>query len=217
MPVISTQNLEALPDILGLKRLTQSIAMLEAIVELEWEMRYYSFNSRWADGEMMASMRDGSENSWFLLFSPAGAAMKGFALHSPMARNAPWPGVLSEVPSELGSFLAEPAFSMSDATYCIWRGGNDESWSRGRIAFPEENAPDGSQEQLAILDGDPETYRRWAQEYYEVDLPSDAVAHLYAYRPLTPEIAARLNPNAAWEELASDIEEIGYPVAVDGV
>ncbi len=48
-------TLAVLPDIEGLRNLTQSLAMLDAIMSPEWEYRYYSFNSKWDDGEMMAS------------------------------------------------------------------------------------------------------------------------------------------------------------------
>ncbi|BDI33305.1 hypothetical protein CCAX7_53560 [Capsulimonas corticalis] len=216
MPPISTQNLNLLPDIPTLRKLTQSLAILDAIVIPEWEFRYYSFNAHWADGEMMAYMRNGSGDEWFLLFGPQGAIMKGFALHSAMERNTPWPGVLNAVPPGFESFLSEAAFSIHDTTYCIWRSGTDESWRRGEIAFPPDiDDPDGSQEHFAILDGAPETYQQWAEEDYEVELPLEAISHIYEYRPLTPDIAAMLNADVAWDDLAPDIAEIGYPVASD--
>ena len=57
--MISTRNLSALPAIEILRKLTQSLAMLDAIVGREWDYRYYSFNSKWGAGEWMASMRNG--------------------------------------------------------------------------------------------------------------------------------------------------------------
>ena len=70
--MISTRNLTQLPDIPTQRRLTQSLAVLGAILSPEWDLRYYSF-SKWAEGEMMASMRNGSGDDWFLLFGPPGA------------------------------------------------------------------------------------------------------------------------------------------------
>ena len=90
--MISTRHLLSLPDIPTLRRLTQSLALLDAILSPDWQMRYYSFNSRWAQGQMMASMRDGSGDNWFLLFCQAGAILKGFAHESPMAEGRPWAG-----------------------------------------------------------------------------------------------------------------------------
>ena len=58
-------TLAALPDIEALRKLTQSLAMLDAIMSPEWEYRYYSFNSKWYESEMMASMRNGSGDEYF--------------------------------------------------------------------------------------------------------------------------------------------------------
>ena len=51
-----------------LKNKLKSIALLEAIISPEWEDRYFSYDSDWAEDEEMASMRDGEGNSWFLVF-----------------------------------------------------------------------------------------------------------------------------------------------------
>jgi hypothetical protein len=74
---ISTRHLEGLPDVLGLRRLLQSMAMLDAIVEPKPEYRYYSFNAHWAQGEMMGSMNNGSGDEFFALFTGHGAFLKG--------------------------------------------------------------------------------------------------------------------------------------------
>ncbi|WP_164462931.1 hypothetical protein [Burkholderia lata] len=88
---VSTRNLNALPDIAGLMRLTQSLAILDAVLSQEWEYRYYSFNHAWADGEKMASMRNGSGDQWFAIFSAAGAALHGVLREAPMYRPGPPP------------------------------------------------------------------------------------------------------------------------------
>jgi hypothetical protein len=54
--MVSKATLRSLPAIEDLRKLTQSLAMLDAIMSPEWEYRYYSFNSKWDEGEMMASM-----------------------------------------------------------------------------------------------------------------------------------------------------------------
>ena len=113
---ISTRDLRGLPGIDALRRLCQSLALLDSILEPEWEFRYYSFNSRWSRGRRMASMRNGQGDEWFIQFERRGAAMKGFDHESPMADpdNCPWPGVLDSVPKAFASFRKEPAFSMQD-------------------------------------------------------------------------------------------------------
>ena len=44
--MISTRDLSELPDVDGLRRLMQSLAMLDAIVCREREYRYFFFDSR---------------------------------------------------------------------------------------------------------------------------------------------------------------------------
>jgi hypothetical protein len=77
--MISTRDLSRLPDIPLLRRLTRALSMLDAILSPEWEYRYHSFDSHWAEGETMASMRNGSGDHWFALYSAAGVALHGLA------------------------------------------------------------------------------------------------------------------------------------------
>ena len=152
---ISTKDLSGLPSIESLERLTQSLAILDAVISPEWDYRYFSFNAKWdvVKGERMASMRDGSGDEYFLLFTPDGAVLKGFDHESPMSPWAKepaqvWPGVLDDVPQEFAAFLTEPAFNMKDTSFCIWRTYEDDGWRRGTVAFPPEDDPDGSENLL---------------------------------------------------------------------
>ena len=210
---ISTRDLRGLPGIDALRRLCQSLALLDSILEPEWEFRYYSFNSRWSRGRQMASMRNGQGDEWFIQFERRGAAMKGFDHESPMADpdNCPWPGVLDSVPKAFASFRKEPAFSMQDTTFCVWRQHGDAAWNVGAIDFPPGADPDGSAWMLAILDGRPQTYRRWAEGYYERAVPLKWVRAAYGHRPLTEELVRGLNPELTLADLREDAEEIGYP------
>jgi hypothetical protein len=124
--MISSRDLTALPKIEELKKLTQSLAMLDAIVMREWDYRYYSFNCKWAEGEQMASMRNGEGDGWYCCFGFPGAFLKGFDHESEMSpwsmeTHRVWPGVLDDVPEEFKSFAIEPAFSMEDTTFGMWR------------------------------------------------------------------------------------------------
>ena len=197
-------------------RQSQAIAMLDAILSPEWEYRYYSFNSKWGPREMMASMRNGSGDDYFILFDQHGAAIKGFdheAIMSPWTNTPPvvWPGMYDSVPGDFSSFLNEPAFSMEDVTFCIWRRHVDTEWHCGVIDFPPGDDPDGSESMLAIFDADPATYQAFASEYFEVNVPLTAIEHVYDHRQLTDEIIGALNPNLASEKLEADRLEIGYP------
>ena len=141
MHAISTRDLAGMPDIPAFRRLTQSLAVLDAILSREWEYRYYSFDSRWGPGELMASMRNGQGDHWFALMTDDGVVLHG--LHH-------------EAPIDVRSFAAQ---------------------------------------------------------YYGVEIPLDAVADVYRHMPLTTELVARLNPAVLLADLASDLEEIGYPDA----
>ncbi len=210
---LPTGSPQALPDLPTLRRLTKSLAMLDAILSPEWQYRYYSFNSQWSAGAQMASMRDGCGDDWFLLFAPWGAALKGFAHESALAKHPSFPDrVQQSLPSSFASFLNEKAFSMDRATFCWWRGHSDSRWS---VVSLDDTHPssdlDGSAELLGILDGNPQTYQMWAQSYYERDVSLLAVQAIYEHRPLDEALLAALNPELTPVELRPDIDEIGYP------
>src|SRR6267142_7208281 len=112
--MVTKNRLATIPNVETLKRLCQSLATLDAIISPEWDYRYYSFNSKWAEGEMMASMRNGSGDEYFILFNSQGAIMKGFNHESAMSpwsteEEKLWPGIFEDVPEEFQSFLSEPA------------------------------------------------------------------------------------------------------------
>jgi hypothetical protein len=123
-----------------------------------------------------------------------------------------WPGVLEGVPRVFAGFLSEPAFSMDDTTFCIWRTGEDSGWRCGRIAYPEGEDPDGSEDLLWMLDGDPATYQEFSEKYYERTVDIEAVRQIYDHVPLTEDLARRFSDELDWDALKKDALEIGYPL-----
>jgi hypothetical protein len=213
--MISTRSLRELPNVDELKRICQSLAMLDAIVEPDWEYRYYSFDANWGDGEKLASMRNGSGDLYSILFNSAGAIIKGFAHESAMAEHSVetgevWPGLLDDVPPEFETVLSDPAFVAEETSFCIWRKHGELVWQIGNFKFPDAHYPDGSEDLLYILDGKPETYATWASEYYERPVPVEAVKEIYAHKPLTQQLVSRLNPECSLEQLESDLDQIAY-------
>ncbi|MFE3167939.1 hypothetical protein [Streptomyces sp. NPDC059224] len=210
-----------LPSIADLRDLCRSLAMLDAILSPDWEGRYYSFNAGWADGEEMASMRNGSGDEYSIVFSTAGVYVRGFCHESPMSPygndGEPWPGVIDEVPELFKSFVEEPAFTDEDGvpvvTACLWRGATDDRWCHGVIEFPESAVdPDGATSLFELLvDRTPEAFQRFAEDYYEVSVDLAAVSHVVALRPLSQKLVSLLNPEVSLKDLAQDIAEIGYP------
>jgi hypothetical protein len=213
-----------LPSISIVRDRSRAMAMLDAIMSPEWESRYYSFNCRWSPTEEMASMRDGSGNEYSIVFSPAGAYARGFDHESPMSPYrvdppAPWPGLFESVPEVFRALSTEPAFSDAGtplATVCFWREHGDVEWRTGALqSLPSGVKDDGSAEWLfdVLLDGRPEAYQEFAEEYYEVAVDLEAVRSIYALRPLTQGIVSALNPEVDLSGLEEDLVEIGYPSA----
>jgi hypothetical protein len=87
-------------------------------------------------------------------------------------------------------------------------------WPRPlRLAnFPSYEDTDGSAYLLSPLDGVSATYKAWANEYYERDVPIAAVEAVYQHQLLTDELVFALNPNRSLKLFGPEISEIGYPV-----
>ena len=212
---ISTKTIEKIPPIENLRKLCQSLATLDAIIEPDWQYRYWSFDAHWNKDESVASMRNGEGDNLFIWFGPPGAAIKGFAHESPMSpygnAGTIHSGILDNVPSSFKSVLNEPAFDMKAITFFIWRETRDNNWHVGKIKYTAGRDPDGSEGLLKMLDSKPETYQKWAEEYYERTIPLEAVKSIYAHKPLTDEIIKQLNEKNSLSKLAKDLQEIGYP------
>ncbi|GGU77793.1 hypothetical protein GCM10010275_10540 [Streptomyces litmocidini] len=215
----------ALPGIEELRDHSRGLAVLDAVLSPEWESRYYSFDAHWSETEQLASMKDGSGGEYTIVLSPAGAYARVFDHESPLSPYGPladgrtWPGVLDGVPEAFREYLTEPAFTDEDGvhvtTACLWREATDTAWRTGPVDFPDLDGhedPDGSGRLLRLLtDRSAEAYAAWASDYYEQPVDVEAVRHVLALRPLTPELVARLNPQVTLPDLAEDVAEIGYP------
>ena len=212
-----------LPGIDAVRSRSQAMAMLDAILCPDWSYRFFSFDRRWSPNESLASMQDGSGNDYSIVFSAVGAYARSFDHESPMTpwRSeplAPWPGLFEAVPTVFHSLVEEPAFCEADgiprATACFWRQPADDAWSAGPVDFPagEHKDVDGTGWMFEVLvDGTAESYRKFAEEYYEVVPDITAVRHVYDLKPLTQEIVSALNPDVDLADLAEDAAQIGYP------
>ncbi len=197
------------------RKICISIAILDEILSPDWESRHHSFDPKWGEGLLMASMRNGSGDDWFMGFAAAGVFMKGFAHESkmsPFAHEPPklWPGMYDGVPNASLGFRNEPAFEPDAATYCFWWERAQPGWRTGVKEFPRGDDPDGSREQLAILGGDPETYREFAAEYYEREVPKGAIEAIYAHERITTKLVAQLNDEADAKIVIASAKAAGY-------
>ncbi|WP_410672147.1 hypothetical protein [Amycolatopsis sp. cmx-4-68] len=92
-----------LPAIADLRVLCRALAVLDVVLNPGSEDRRHRYDTAWAPGEELASMRDGAGNEYSIVFTAAGAYVRGFDHESPMSPYAtddeqPWPGVLDAVP-----------------------------------------------------------------------------------------------------------------------
>jgi hypothetical protein len=134
---------------------------------------------------------------------------------SPARNGGPWPGLVDAVPDVFASCVNEPAFSFHgewEATVCLWRQTGDDRWYTGAIELPAGDDPDGADWLFAVLlDPTPVAYVGFAEDYYDTDVSSEAVAEILAYSPLNDRLVQHLNPQATLNALAHDLSEIGYP------
>jgi hypothetical protein len=214
--MIATRNPLLIPESDQLRRLMQSLAMLDAILCTEWEYRFYSFDAAWDSYSQFASMRDGSGDWFCIVFTPAGSLLKGFAheaVMSPYRHDPPrlWPGIFAGMPAPLAPLLSEPALLIEETTFCLWSTPDAPAWQHGAIAFPPGPDPDGSAALLTLLDGNPLTYQSWAEDYYERPVDRHAIEHIYAHLPLTSDVVTTLSADRSLADLLVESREIGYP------
>jgi hypothetical protein len=203
----------SLPDIATLRERCRALAVLEAILSPEEESRYYSFTSSWSDDEEIASMDNGSGDAWSIVFSPAGAFLRGFDHESPMSPAVNdedlWPGLVDRVPDVFSAAVNEPAFSYEgtlEATVCLWRQTGDDRWHAGDIDFPACPDPDGADRLFSVLlDPTGLAYHRFAEDYYGKAVDLDAVREIFALSPLTASLVRRLNADRSTAALLADL------------
>ena len=216
-----------LPDPSSLHRVVQAIAALDVVMSSDWEERYFSFDPTWDDGEEYASMRNGSGDSYHIVFSDRGVVIRGFDHESDLS---PWAradgqvvgAILDGFPPALQSVIDEPAFNAPEGdeeggadaggpvelTFCFWCVAEDDEWACGTATDDG-----GAAELLSVpLGAAPVAYRSFARDYYEVEL-GDEVDAVYRHDPMTAAMIAALNADADVGDVLAELEEIGYPIS----
>lgn len=74
-----------LPAIGVVRRWSQSLAVLDAIMSAEREYRCFSFDAQFGPGQALASMRNGSGDEYSITFTGDGAFLRGFDHESPLS------------------------------------------------------------------------------------------------------------------------------------
>ncbi|MEW2358642.1 hypothetical protein [Spirillospora sp. NPDC029432] len=188
----------------------------------------YGFDRRWGPDAELASMDNGSGDEYSIVFTAAGAFVRGFDHESVMSpygdeNHRTWPGLIEAVPLEFAEWVSEPAFCDDGgagpflaATVCLWRRHDQPAWQTGDIEFPTGRRaggdPDGASWLFHLLaDGTPDAYCRYAADYFGHPVDPADVRHVFEHRPLDPELVRRLNPDASLAGLAEPLDTIGFP------
>lgn len=207
---ITLRTLSQLPLPYRLRQLAIANATLDAIIMPDWDLRYFSYNCQWDEDETMASLRNGSGAHHYILFSRAGAFLKGFDVDSPLTE-PPDSWITKDLPNGMQPYLDELAFEMSDLTFCVWCRDGYDKWEHG--APTNDDLLDVPLGYLHLLLDDPAAYADWATEYYEQTVPIESVRWVQAGNPLNDGIIASLNESISLNDISEDLKEIGYPPA----
>lgn len=211
-----------LPGIDELRDRSRAMAMVEAVLSPERDLRHHAFDVDWGEGAQLASRDNGSGDGYSIVFSAAGAYLCGFDHESPMSPYATddgevWPGLLDDVPEVFQRHVVEPAFcdeaGTPAVTVCLWREAGDARWRHGTFDHPDgDTRADGASYLFGLLtDVTPAAFVDFATDYYERVVDLDAVRHVFALRPLDEAVVTALNPEVVLADLAEDIRRIGYP------
>ncbi|GAB2807658.1 hypothetical protein GCM10022221_01160 [Actinocorallia aurea] len=195
----SAELARALPEIGEVRRRSAVLAVLEGVLSERYPR--HSFDAAWREGVALAWMENGAGDEYSIVFAPEGAFVRGFDHESEMSPYgngsfALWPGLLDGLPPALAPWAADPWFVEDDvlcATLCVWRAAGSDAWSAGPVDPPEGGDGAGFLFR-GLLDFSPESYASWAADVHGTAPDLEAVRAVFDGSPLTPSLAARLNP-----------------------
>ena len=206
--MITSQHL---PPPHQLRKLMQSLAALDAVYSPEWQYRYYSFDTNWAADEEMGSIRNGSGDDVFALFTSEGCFLKGCS-HEYLDDKITPDAFYTGVPEVFQAGLKEPAFSPNRVSFCNWTGVKDSEW---KAAIDTATLDPKIFFLLEGLDGDPKTYNAFTSDYYEINTDLEHISAIYRHKPMTIARAKSMNAEIVYEELIESLKQIGYPIEVE--
>jgi hypothetical protein len=181
-----------------LRNKLKQLALLDAIIEPEWEYRYYSYNSNWSDTEEMASLRDSCGGEWFFLFNENNISFKCTSPVDGLLDN--FDEIKSSVPERFNSFLNEAAFSMDQGS-CIWFI-QDNTWIKLGKEITDLPNP------MKILEMTASDYCQFVEEIFEKEIDQEVVQSIFDGN-FTIDMANKINSSIDLDALQEDISEIG--------
>lgn len=206
--MISTKEFSLLPNKNKLQSICKAISVLDAIICPEWEYRYYSYNSKWGEGEEFFEMNNGSGDLMHILFVNNKCIINGFGHEY---QNNDKSEITKNLPEIYKEFIFGEPVASYGTTFCIWINDN-VNWQVGNI----KDYNDNSEEMFEIFDGNPQTYVDWASEYFEdsykeTGIPLEIVTKIYEGVILTKEMVLSIVEEIEdWELLETNLKEIDY-------
>lgn len=211
--MISTKDLQLLPDSKDLKAYCKSMAVLDAILCQDWLYRYYSYNSEWSEEEEFFEMRNGEGGQLLILFRKEGTVINGFSAE---AEQGEIEKLTDQLPVVFHEFIFGEPVQSTGTTFCVWKL-EGENWSTGMVSKNDDH----SEELLTTLHSEPESYAGWATDYFkggykETGIPIDVVTRIYGQEPLTENMVLSIVDSIEdWELLKEDLVEISYPYHIN--
>lgn len=183
-----------------LRKKMKSLALLDAIIEQEWEYRYFSYDSNWSDSEEMGSLRDGCGGSWFFWVCGDSAGYKCLSPEDGLMPTSDLEKIKSDASEVFNDFVTEPTFSMDEAT-CIWFL-EKSNWIKHGITV------NWIIDLQTVIDWNASDYHTWATKYYERELDLDVIEKIF-FGEFNTDLAKKLNPTIEIEHLLAELPEIG--------
>lgn len=194
------QGIKQLPTISEVYGISQSLAVLDAILMPEWEYRYFSFNNSWNDHQAMASMKDAGGSHYYLLFDSKSNTCLGKVFDNSIRL---MDGSMVQDIAELTPFLNEPAFENDVATFYFYNICNNLNWQS--IPFSNDLPF------LGFIKNKEKAYIDWAKDYYEIEIAKEPIIDIFNHQPITDKMVKTLNSGCSLLDLKSELDEIGYP------
>lgn len=194
------QEIKQLPTISEVYGISQSLAVLDAILMPEWEYRYFSFNNSWNDHQAMASMKDGGGSRYYLLFDSKHNTCLGKVFDNRIKLRDR--SMVQDI-AELAPFLNEPAFENDVATFYFYNVCN--ILKQQSIMCSKELSF------LGFIKNKEKAYIDWAEDYYEIEIAKEPIIDIFNHQPITEKMVKTLNSDCSLLDLISELNEIGYP------
>jgi len=152
-----------------------------------------------------------------ILLSGKRGLIKGFYHESELSpfRREPeevWPGIYTGFPKGHAALLGHDSMEKLEVTFCLWCTSSDSKWTRGPANVPR-NADDGSEYLLSEIPSTPEEYCVKQGEWLGRAINQEAVADIYAGKPVTKEIIRALYPRRNLRAVLRELSELPIRLA----